>query len=502
MGQIRTAPFKSPGSYGLNTNDEINNDQVYRFATLARNGVIDSTGKLVSRKDFNLITTSGGSGTFEQIYVHRKNDGTEEVYSVAGGKAYTGTTTLTSRVDWSATSTTLNSPQFASLTSKVYIFQAGITPKVINEGTYAAESFTGAPWPNSPNCVIAAYGRLWAADDAAGSNRYTVWWSNLLDGKTWNTGDAGSLNVQNSWPAGQDTIIALAAAFGRLIIFGRNTILMYTLPTDNDPATMSLTDVITHTGCIARDSVVVTDDGVYFLSSNGIKRLNKLAQVTSLIELPPVSQLINRDVIDTYAGETLTKVRGGYYPKEGWYVLNAPTANICYVANTRQKIAQLEYPAFTTWNNTSMPFRAFAYDKDGNWYCAGTDGVFKYNTYTPDAAASNYNFEFYTQWLDFGDEARLKHLKYVEMVLHAASGQTGTFKWQTDYIEGDTATATFTCSAVDFAEDPGLGNVKVHIGRSCNTARFGFSIPINGDEVQLHAMKIAATTGKTSAAVR
>ena len=502
MGQIRTAPFKQPGSYGVNTNDEIANDQAYRFATRAMNGVIDSNGKLVARKDFNIVTTSGGSGTFEQIYVHRKNDGTEEVYSVCAGKVYTGTTTLTARVDWSATSSTLNSPQFAALTSKVYIFQAGIAPYVLNESSYAAESFTGAPWSGSPNCVIAAYGRLWVADNAAGNNRYTVWWSNLLDGKVWNTGDAGSLNVQSAWPAGQDTIVALAAAFGRLIIFGRNTILMYTLPTDNDPATMSLTDVISHTGCVARDSVVVTDDGVYFLSANGIKRINKFAQVTSLIELPPVSQLINRDVIDTYAGETMTKVRAGYYPKEGWYVINAPTANLCFVANTRQKLPQMEYPAFTTWNNTSMPFRAFAYDKDGNWYCAGTNGVFKYNTYVPDAAASNYNFEFYTQWLDFGDESRLKHLKYSELVLKAAAGQTGTFRWQVDYDEDDTSTAPFTCSPVEFVEDPGLGNVKVHIGRSCNVARFGFSIPINGDEVQLHAMKVAATTGKASAAVR
>lgn len=499
MGQIRTAAFKLPGSYGLNTNDESANDQLFRFAAVALNGVIDTSGKLVSRKDFNLQTT-GFTGTVEQIYAHRKASNTDDIYSVAAGKVYTGTATMTSRYDYSATSTTLNSPQFASLNNKVFGFQAGISPFCLNDSTYASESITGptVAW-TSPNCVIAAYGRLWAADDAAGNNRYTLWWSNLLDGKVWNTGDAGKIDLQSAWPRGQDYIVALAAAFGRLIVFGRNTILMYTLPSDNDPATMTLTDVITNTGCIARDSVIVTDDGVYFLSDNGIKRIDRLAQVTSLITLPVISKLLNRDVVDTYASETLTKVRAGYYPKEGWYVLNAPTANICYVANTRQTVPQMEVPAFTKWNNVGMPFRAFTYDKDGNWYCAGTNGVYKYNSYTPDGANSAYNFGYESQWLDFGDESRLKHLKYAVLTLKAASGQTVTFTWKTDYLAGTTNSATFTCNAVEFAEDPGIGEVKVHIGRSGNTAKFGFSMPINGDEVQLHALKVSALAGKSAA---
>lgn len=498
MGQIRTAAFKLPGSYGLNTNDEAVNDQLVKFASTAVNGVIDSSGKLVSRRDFNLLT-SGFTGTVEQLYAHRKTNNTDDIYSVAAGKVYTGTTTMTERYSWAGTSTTLNNPQFASLNSRVYIFQAGISPVCLNDSTYASEAITGpaVAW-TSPNCVIAAYGRLWVADDAAGNNRYTIWWSNLLDGKVFNAGDAGKIDLQTAWPRGQDSIVAIAAAFGRLIVFGRNTILMYTLPSDNDPASMTLTDVISNTGCIARDSVVVTDDGVYFLSDNGIKRIDKLAQVTSLITLPVVSKLLNRDVVDVYASETLTKVRAGYYPKEGWYVLNAPTANKCFVANLRQTIPQVDVPAFTTWTNVGMPFRAFAYDKDGGWYCAGTNGVHKYNTYTPDGANNAYNFEYDSQWLDFGDESRLKHFKYAVLTLKTDISQTGTFRWKTDYKEGTTSTATFTCDAVEFAEAPGIGEVKVTIGGSGNNAKFGFSMPVNGDEIQLHALKISALTGKTA----
>jgi hypothetical protein len=498
MGQIRTAPLKLPGSFGANTREEIANDQLFRFASVASNGVIDSTGRLVARKDFNR-QTSGFTGTVEQLYAHRKANNTDDYYSVCAGKVYTGVTTMTERYSWAGTSTVLNSPQFASLTNKVYGFQAGIPPFCLNDSTYASETITGptVAW-TSPNCVIAAYGRLWVADDAAGNNRYTIWWSNLLDGKVFNAGDAGSLNLQSVWPRGQDSVVALAAAFGRLIVFGRNTILMYTLPADNNPADMTLTDVVSNTGCIARDSVVVTDDGVYFLSDNGIKRVDRLANVTSLITLPVISKLINEDVVATYAGETLTKVRAGYYPKEGWYVLNAPTANLCYVAATRQVVPQLEVPAFTTWTNVGMPFRAFAYSKDGDFYCAGTNGVFKYNSFTPDGANSAYNFEYMTQWLDFGDESRLKHFKYVTLALKAASGQTGTFRQRADYVDDDTSATAFTCDAVEFSENPGLGEVKIHIGRSNNVAKFGFSMPINGNGVELHALKAAATIGKTS----
>jgi hypothetical protein len=398
----------------------------------------------------------------------------------------------------SAGTTTNNNWQFASLNSRIFMAQAGQAFTCLLESTYAVESIVGQPWTSSPNCVMAAYGRLWAADDAAGSNRYTVWWSNLLDGKTWNSGDAGSLNVQNAWPQGQDTIVALAAAFGRLIIFGRSAILMYTLGTDNDPATMTLTDVVSNVGCIARDSVIVADDGVYFLSQNGMYRIDKLAQVTSLMQPTQVSSLVNDELISQYASETLEKVRAGYYPKEGWVVINGPTANKCYVLHVRRKLPQLNLPVITTWTNVGMPFRGFCYDKDGSWYCAGTNGVHKYTGYTPDGANNVYSFDFYTQWLNFGDESRLKHLKYVVLTLETGSLVAGTVKWQIDYKAGTVYTSSFTCSAVEFAEDPGIGEAKAHIGRSCNTAKLGFSITINGDKVSLHQLRVFAQAGKTT----
>jgi hypothetical protein len=722
MGLIRAANILLPGSFGLNTTDTIAADPTLRFAATCSNGLVDSSGKLASRKDF-VNQTSGFSGTVETVFTHRNDDGTEVILSGASGAVYSGTATMTSRVNFSyayqvvdvggakagatatglsndatvrtatvrvdgtnrtisvvsstvqtyttllaeintdistwataslvagnlritslttgassriritdgdvplfspltsfvairtgnsdtapgyqivnvgsakllATATglandatsylmtvtvdgtaravavtgsaaqtyttllaeintdistwatadltvgnlritslssgasssismvdgvtpllatltsyvavldavpgwaaTSNAMQFASLNDRIYMAQAGRPFTCLLEGTYAEEAIIAQPWFSSPNIVMAAYGRLWAADDGAGLNRYTLWWSDLLNGKAWTTGDAGAISIKEAWPQGQDSIVAIAAAFGRVMLFGRNSIIMYTLGTDNDPGTMTRTDIITNTGCRARDSVVVADDGVYFLGDNGIYRIDRLAQITSLMTLPLISQLCNDDVLSTYASETLTKVRGGYYPAEGLYVLNAPTANKCYVIHARRKLPTLNVPVITTWTNVGMPFRGFCFDKDGNWYCAGTNGVHKYTGYTSDGANNVYTFDYYSQWLSFGDESRLKHLKYVVLTLETDSGQTGTMRWQVDYKAGTVNTATFTCDAVEFAEAPGVGEIKAHIGRSANIAKFGFTMPVSGDRIAFHQMRLFAQTGKTT----
>jgi hypothetical protein len=487
-----------PGSYGLNTQDDILTDEAQRWATLATNAVIDSSGKLTSRADF-VLQTSGFSGTVETVYCYSKNsDGTDVILSAAAGKIYSGTSTLTQRHDYSATSTTLNSWQFAGLTGKIYGFQAGVAPFVLNESTFAAEAFTGAPWTNSPNVVLSASGRLWAADDAAGSNQYTLWWSNLLDGKVWNTGDAGSLDVRKVWTGGQDAIVAVTVFQDRVIIFGRNNILLYTLPADRDPADMSLTDAIANLGCVARDSVFLAGGDLYFLAADGYYRISRLAQITSLMSAQKVSHLVSDDFNTSIAGETLTKVRAGFNPKEKYLVLACPTGNKTWCFHTDRLVPagdQFNIPAVTDWTNVSVPFRGFCYDKDKNWYCAMTNGIGKYTGYTPDGAGNAYDFSYYGQWTSLQDETRSKHLKNWTMTLETDSGQTGTFRWQLDHVGGTTRTQTFTCDATEFAEAPGIGVVKGQLGGSCNIARFGFTTPINGDKVAIHSQRIYAKGG-------
>lgn len=454
------------------------------YTTLITEINLDITGGTVALVGGNLKFTSSSTGASSSISLS------------SGGGGVNLLTTLTNFVavrTASAGTTTNNNWQFATLSSKLFAAQAGQAFTCLNETTFAVESIVGQPWTSSPNVVISADGRLWIADDAAGGNSYTVWWSNLLDGKALNSGDAGSLNVQKVWPAGQDSIVALAFMSGRLVILGRHSILLYTLPADHNPANMELTDVISNLGCAARDSVVIANGDLYFLSDDGVYKIPKLAQTISLLPVPvKISKMISDDVHTTFAAETLTKVRAGYYPKQRWYVLSAPVTNKTYCWHVDRVLPDpIAVPAVTPWtNDTSVPFRAFAVDKSGNWYAGIANGIGKYSGYSPTNA---YSCDWYTLWDDFSDETRLKHLKSFAMTLGAASAQAGTFKWKTDY-KSTVNSLAFTCSSAEFASDS-LGTVAGSIGGSCSIVMFGFSAAITGSKVTLHALRAYAQPG-------
>ena len=610
MGTLRAKNFQYPGAHGLNTIEATLTNEATRFGSVVTNGVVDSAGKLTSRKDF-VLQTSAFTDTIKSLYMHQNIDATETLYSAAAGQIYTGIASLTSRIDYRAGSqlvdvggaktgasttglandtttygilisingganqqisvvgsaaqtyadllTEINADisggasaglrggnlffhsasngvgsaialtnsagtasvallstlsnfvavrvadagtadatdwQFASLSQRVFMAQKGRQMRVLNETTFAEVSVVGQPWSNSVNCVIAAYGRLWAADDETGGVRSTLYWSNLLDGTALNSGDAGSLDLTNAWPKGQDSIVGLASAFNRLIIFGRKSILMYALPADNNPASMTLEDVIEDLGCVSRDSIRGTDAGVYFLSDNGVYRLDKLAHTTSLLSAPQISVLYNSDLLDAIADETASRIRSGYFPKEGYFTLSFPTVNTTFCIHTRKQVPEVNRPVGTKWTNVGRPFFAFTYSSNtGDWYSGGVNGVHKYDGFTPDGASNAYTLTWTGMWHPFEDESRLKHLKNATVVLEAASGQTGTFEWAVDYLESSTSSQSITADATEFAENPGVGRISVSLGGSCTVVRPSVSFPINGDQVTLHAVRISATPG-------
>lgn len=494
MSTLRSKTLKYPGAYGLNTIEDTLSDETTRFGAAVTNGVVDSAGKLVSRKDFIRVTTGGFSNTIKALFTWRQTSGAEVILSAASGTGtvYSGTTTLTSRGTVSA----LANAQFAVLGSNVFFAELGVTFQAMDEA-YATPAMVGAASNfTSPNVVISAYGRVWVADDAAvANNRHTIWWSAILDGLLWNAGDAGSLSVRRAWPKGQDSIIALAAAFGRLFVFGRKSILLYEMPADNNPTGMVLRDVIEDLGCVARDSVQVTDTGIYFLSDNGIYRIDKFGQTTSLMTTGQMSMLYNDDVLAQIAAETATNIRAGFYPTEGFYLLSFPTPNVSFCVHTRKIVPVVERPVATRWTNTGRPFSAFTFDKNGVWYSGGVNGVHQYSGYTPDGASNAYTLTWTGQWHPFEDESRLKHGKTATLVLKAASAQAGTFSWKVDYLAGTTRSATFTCSAAEFAENPGVGNVSVPIGGEFKVIQPTVSFVINGSAVTLHQVRMYATGG-------
>jgi hypothetical protein len=190
------------------------------------------------------------------------------------------------------------------------MFQRGYEPLVYKDSTGVFDPMsdhghaTGTP-PQGNEC-LAAFGRLWVADFA--DNKSTIYWSDLLNGAHWTGGSTGSIDITTVWPTGYDTIVALAAHNGFLVIFGRNSIVIY--EGADSPANMTLADTISNVGCVSRDAVVSTGKDLIFLDDSGVRSLARTIQesqrllVTCLRTLTTMLSLSSRQRRETLACTT------------------------------------------------------------------------------------------------------------------------------------------------------------------------------------------------------
>ena len=387
--------------------------------------------------------------------------------------------------------------QFASLNGEVMAVQAGMRARVWADSDFATETAITYPASNfltHPNCVMAAWGRFWTADDSTAGDQKRIAWTNLLTAD-FTGGDAGTLDLTNVWPDGADRIMAIGQFSNRLVIFGRTSIVMYQLPADLDPTNMTLSEPIRGVGCVARDSVVNTGDDLLFLSDQGVMSISRLTTIASLPVLSNYTRNVQDDILASIAAATTTNIRAGYHPQRGWYMISFPDSNKTYCLNLLSRLTD-KTPRATTWTNAGMAFWSFVVDNTGALYTGGTNGIRKYSGYTSDGASQAYTFSYWTPWLVFGDETVLKLLKWVELTAKAGSGQAGTLYWRENYIEGTTRSVAFTCDSTEFAEDPGLGRLKLHVGGAAVAVKFGVELTVAGDPWVLTTMRVLANKGK------
>ena len=110
---------------------------------------------------------------------------------------------------------------------------------------------------------------LWVGN--IGENKDVVYYSDTLLGHKFTGGASGSVDLKTVWSG--DEITALASFMGKLVIFGKNNIVIYNNPWDPSAASFQLDEVIEGVGCVARDSVQVIGDDIVFLSSSGVRSL-------------------------------------------------------------------------------------------------------------------------------------------------------------------------------------------------------------------------------------
>jgi hypothetical protein len=528
--QLVTGSIAAPGFSGLNTQDSsIQLDS--GFALEANNCVIDRYGRIGARKGWTKVNTSAAStGAFRAIYELIKDDGTV-VISAANNKIYTGTTTLTEAVVRNGTDTatltyTITDDNWqisgmpydtgATPSGHAILAQAGHPILVYHKlgatvhahtGSYGFQRLgdiaTNLPAGHTvtsftPNCVMTAYGRVWAANISGDTQ--TVYFSDLLNPAEWQTGTSGYLDISEVVP-NNDPIVALANHNGFLIIFCTKHIVIYRNPTD--PSQLALEDVIVGVGCLARDSVASIATDLLFLAATGVHSLQRVIQEKSL-PFRDVSKNVRDELLALVNSETLKNIKAVYYPTDAFYLLSLPSSGFTYCFDTRG-VLQNGAARTTIWKQINPT--AFCITQDRLMYIGKPSYIGKYDLYEDNG--DKYRMSYFTNYFDFGSATTNKILKRINVTAIGGSAQPIAIKWGYDYTrnyfsrgitlqqvtvyEYGTAEyniATYTNGiALDIANIPASGSGTV--------LQLGFESDIDGTPLSIQKIDFFLKQGKT-----
>jgi len=438
--QLQNITVAAPGFAGLNTQDSpIGIDP--SFAGIADNCVIDKLGRIGARKGWTEVSTNGASvlGSsrgIETVFEFVARDGTATVFSAGNNKIFTGTTTLAEVTLPVGYTITANNWKVVSFNNDVYFFQRDHAALVSVAGsTTLVEVVHGAHAAPEANEVLAAYGRLWAADITG--NKHTVYWSDLLDGDAWHGGTAGSLDLTLVWPVGFDEVVSLAVHNDFLIIFGKKSIVAYSGAAS--PATMVLADTTEGVGCVARDSVQQTGTDILFLSETGVRSFARTIQEKSM-PMRDLSKNVRSDLISLLANQT-DPIKSVYSSTEAFYLLSFSNSNTIYCFDMRQALPDGSQRV-TTWSSLN-PY-SFTVLEDNTIYIGLEDGIVKYDSYSQ--GTESYELRYFSNPLDFNNTANLKFLKKFNLTIIGGQNTPTILNWGYDYA------TTFSKQALIFDE--------------------------------------------------
>lgn len=482
--QLQNITVAAPGFAGLNTQDSpIGVDP--SFAAVADNCVIDKLGRIGARKGWEAVSTNGSSvlGSsrgIEMVYEFIDNSGDKRIISAGNNKLFTGTTTLTDATPTGYTPTA-NNWKAVTLNNHVYLFQRDHEYVLGTDhgGSFVLEEHSAhghaTGTPPEANEVLAAYGRLWAADITG--NKHTVYWSDTLNGHHWTGGTSGSLDVTTVWPTGFDEITALAAHNGFLIIFGKKSILVYSGA--SSPASMTLTDTVEGVGCIARDSVQHTGTDILFLSETGVRSFGRTIQEKSM-PMRDISKNVRTDLLNLVSLQT-NPIKSLYSSEEAFYLLTLPDSNTVYCFDMRTALPDGSQRA-TTWSG--MYPLSFAVLEGGEIYIGISSGIVEYKGYMDGAV--KYEMRYFSNPMDFGNTSNLKFLKKFNMTIIGGQNTPTTLNWGYDY------TANYTKQAFTF----GSSNIGEYgVSEYNTTAEYTSSILINTPKVNTSGSGEVVTIG-------
>ena len=512
-----TASLVAPAFLGLNTQESsVANDP--RFALEANNCVIDQFGRLGARKGWIYRTATNGTGTnIKGLHPFLDVVGTDTMISWGDTTFYTGLTTLTTAVPTTTDTITAGNWQAVTLNDRAYFFQGGYKPLYYTNETTTGEfksidqhaDYDGTA-PDA-NIVMSAYGRLWAADTS--TNKTTVYFSDLLNGAVWGSGSSGSINIAGVLPKGSDVITGLAEHNGYLIVLCRNNIIIFDdqegFQGAFDVNNLTLVEVISGVGCIARDSIQNTGGDVAFLSATGLRSLGRTIQEKGQ-PLGDLSKNIRDTFMDTVRREAdLGLVKSVYFPDDAFYLISLPEAKTQFVFDTKGALEDSSLRV-TTWNN--LDHADYVYDaKAKAMYLAQADGIAEYLGYSDNG--NRYLMSYFTNHFNLDAPNINKMLKKASVTAIGSAAQSFTLKIGYDY---NTSYYSFPFTLKDLnvfeygvaeyganAAVPAEYNLGVSLDRlsspvsgSGDIVQVGIETEINGAQLSVQKLDVYAKQGR------
>lgn len=510
--QLQPYSITAPGFMGLNT-QESSLDLASGFALVANNCIIDQYGRVGARKGWTKINTALNTdintNDIKCIVELIANDGTSYVLMAADGKLLklSGTTLVTLTYGGGGTAPTITDSnwQAAFINGYAVFYQIGHDPLIFDPSwsttqyrrVSEATGYSGTV--QLADCVIAAYGRTWSANTS--TDKQTVQWSDLKSPFKFSGGTSGTLDTHTVWPKGSDTITALAAHNGFLFIFGINNILIYQGATN--PSTMSLYDVVTGIGCIARDSVANTGTDVIFLSSTGVRSLMRTIQEKSA-PMRDLSKNIRNDLLNIIVGETKSTIKAIYSPIDGFYLLTLPAYAAAYCFDMKAMLPD-GAARVTMWD--SITPKSFCRKADGTLLIGKSGYLGTYGGYLDDA--TTYRFQYYTNYTDFGTPVVNSILKKIIVSVVGGTNQVVTIKWSYDFLSQyysynasipTQSTAYYGVAEYNTTAEYAAGSLIQRLtayptgfGKVVQT---GYEADINGQPLSIQKIEVYAKNGK------
>ena len=443
----------------------------------------------------------------------------------------------------------LRSSEFAMFKDETFLF-AKNSPFMVLDGTswnvVGGKAIMGTDASGNPSqdingdIAISAYGRLWVS--GVNGDYHKIYYSSLLNEKSWYDprippeydtngdmtngpydppfnpqNDGGVIDVREYWPVGADSIVNIHAHNGFLLVFGRNSILVYA-NANSDPAGengIQLQDAISNVGLVRRDAICNIGTDVLFVDDTGVRSIGRVIQeksspVTeaSLNIRKTIQQAIKQELaVDT----SRSAIKMEYMPSKSMAVVLFRNLELAFTMQTNMpsKTGGLKVTRWIDccWNDS---FEAKRGDEDVV-YLAGRPnrGLMKYQGYLQD---ETYEMSYMGMAIGQAPFQQVMPKSVIYTIYSNSLPGDATANWgfgdrvvgNYDFrIDSDSPGSSFAVDEFEIGQY-GLGdsyyfNYKVHTSGSGELFRVGLDIEIKGDYFALQEISINSAIGRISA---